>query len=70
MCDNRRNFKGRRYDNEERLDDYKTANKEVKKAIKRAREMWIKEQRLEIEGNLPKNSRKAFETVKKLSEAP
>ena len=70
MCDNRRKCKGRRYDNEERLEDYITANKEIKKLSNMAREIWIKEQCLEMERNLTKNSRKGFETVQKLSEAP
>ena len=61
-CENRKECKRKRYDNTDEYNKYREANRDVKKSIREAREKWINGQCLEIEENLTKNSKKAFNT--------
>eukprot|EP00794_Sanderia_malayensis_P014457 gene14457-biopygen11562 len=67
-CEARSALKGRRFDSPADLDAYREANKKVKKEVKKAREEQITEQCNIIDGNMTRNPKVAFETVKKLTE--
>lgn len=56
------------FDSEEKLENYRTANKDTKKEIVTARNGWIQHQTIDIERNLAtNNTRKAFKLVKTLT---
>ena len=67
LCDERRDLKKRRYE-EEGAKEYRKANKRVQKALKKAKEDWIDNQCKEIYACLNKsNSKKAYQLVKDLT---
>jgi hypothetical protein len=69
LCDKRRELKKKKNDTVG-AEQYKIANKEVKKCMKKAKEDWIEEQCKDIETNLKKNnSKKAYQLVKDLTSA-
>ena len=55
LCDERRDLKKRRYE-EEGAKEYRKANKRVQKALKKAKEDWIDNQCKEIYACLNKNN--------------
>ena len=55
LCDERRDLKKRRYE-EEGAKEYRKANKRVQKALKKAKEDWIDNQCKEIDACLNKNN--------------
>ena len=68
LCDKRRELKEKKSKDPSARKDYSKANKEVKKAMTKAKESWIAEQCDEIEQNLKiNNTKKAYETVKNLT---
>ena len=67
LCDKRRELKKSKFETEG-AKQYRAANQEVKKSMKKAKETWIEEQCKGIEGNLQKNnSKKAYQLVKDLT---
>ena len=66
LCDDRRNLKKRRYEEEE-AKKYRNANKRVQNALKKAKEDWIDTQCKEIGVCLKKNSKEAYQPVKDLT---
>jgi hypothetical protein len=68
LCDKRRELKKKKNNNAIWAAQYKTANKEVKKSMKKAKEIWIEEQCKDIEDNLKRNNSKAaYQLVKDLT---
>ena len=68
QCDKRRKLKGDRFKNETKLDEYRKANRNTRKAIRSAKNQWVEEQVNELEKNMEKNnSRKAYDIIKKLT---
>ena len=66
--DERRKLKGKRKQSDEEMEKYKEENKAVKKEIRNAKEKWINEECEIIENHLRRNPKKAYETVKNLTE--
>ena len=66
-CDKRRELK-KKYDTDDGEKQYKAANQEVKKSMKKAKENWIEKQCQDIKNSLKgNNSRKAYQLVKDLT---
>ena len=67
-CDKRRELKKKKYDTDDGEKQYKAANQEVKKSMKKAKENWIETQCQDIKNSLKgNNSRKAYQLVKDLT---
>ena len=67
MCDKRRELKKKKGDTEGR-ERYKKVNTAIRNIMKKAKEKWIKKQRVTIENNLKNNNSKmACQTVKELT---
>ena len=67
LCDERKDLKKRRYEEEE-AEDYRKANKRFQMALRKVKEDWIDTQCKEIGACLNKNnSKKAFQMVKVLA---
>ena len=68
LCDKRREFKKKKGTNPQSTEDYRSINKEIRTKMKSAKEEWITEQCNNIDISLKDgNSKKAFETLKKLT---
>ena len=68
MCDKRRELKKKKKKDAEGLRQYRAANQEIKKGMKKAKMNWIEEQCQEIEDSLKKNtSKKTYQLVKDLT---
>lgn len=71
LCDERRARKADRFKDEAAANLYRESCRTVKKAVKAAKELWIQEQCKDIEDSLKfNNSKKAFETVRKITTKP
>ena len=67
LCDERRDLKKRRYE-EEGAEEYRKGNKRVQKALKKAKEDWLDTRSKEIDACLYKNnSKKAYQLVKDIT---
>ena len=67
LCDKRRELKKKNKD-AEGLRQYRAANQEIKKGMKKAKMNWIEEQCQDIEDNMKKNnSKKTYQLVKDLT---
>ncbi|XP_042878322.1 craniofacial development protein 2-like [Penaeus japonicus] len=67
-CEERRELKKNRFTNNESLGQYRKANKEVKRAIIKAKDNWVEKQAEDIEQSLAvNNSRKAYSVIKSLT---
>ena len=67
-CDERRKLKAKRFDGEQHKIEYRNANRKVKTEIAKAKDTWVEEQAKDMENCIKKhNTRKAFQTVKKLT---
>ena len=67
LCDEKRDSKKRWYE-EEGAEDYRKANKNIQKALKKAKEVWIDTQSKESDTCLNKsNSKKAYQLVKDIT---
>ena len=69
LCDKRRELKKKKNKNDtEGTTEYRTVNRQIKKGMKKAKEDWIGEQRVNIEDSLKKNnSKRAYHLVKDLT---
>ena len=68
LCDKRRDLKSKKKSCLEAKKEYSHINKRVKKEMNSAKEKWIEEQCLDIEGSLAtNNTKKAYDTVKALT---
>jgi hypothetical protein len=68
LCDKRREKKPKRFDGDIQAQDYKQANNEVRRALRKSKEDWINKQCQTIENNLNHNKiKEAFATVKRLT---
>ena len=66
LCDKRRELRNRRFE-PEGSEKYKEVTNNIKRCMKKAKENWIGEQCSEIEENLRKNSKRAYQLVKDLT---
>ena len=67
-CDDRRNKKRERFSSNHKLEEYRLANKNVKKVTKEAKEGWFHQQCIEIENGIQTNNTKtAFGIIKSLT---
>ena len=67
LCDKRRELKKKKKD-AEGVRQYRAANQEIKKGMKKAKMNWIEEQCQDIEDNMKKNnSKKTYQLVKDLT---
>ena len=66
MCDKRRELKNKKHDAQGRS-QYRDINNKIRKAIKQAKENWIEDQCEEIDINLTKNTKRAYQIVKDLT---
>ena len=67
MCDKRRELRKKQFE-PEGSEKYKEVNNNIKRCIKKAKEIWIGEQCSEIEENLRKNnSKRAYQLMKDLT---
>jgi hypothetical protein len=67
-CDLRREKKKKKDLGDEELEEYRKANREVRKMLNAARDKWIQDQTQEIDNSLARqNTKKAYDAVKKLS---
>ena len=68
LCDTRRELKKKKGTNHQFKEEYRTVDKEIRSKMKGAKEDWITEQCDNIDSSLKDgNSKKAFETLKKLT---
>ncbi|XP_063595249.1 uncharacterized protein LOC134772112 [Penaeus indicus] len=67
-CEETRERKKNRFTNNENLDQYRKLNKEVERAIIKAKDEWVEKQAEDIEQSLAvNNSRKAYNVIKSLT---
>ena len=67
-CDERRKKKSERFDNSQKLEDYRQSNREVKRSVKAAKEDWLQQECEKIEiGIKTNNTKHAFQTLKSIT---
>ena len=68
LCDKRRELKKKKNKDAEGLRQYRAANQEIKKGMKKAKMNWIEEQCQELEDSLKKNNSKiTYQLVKDMT---
>eukprot|EP00794_Sanderia_malayensis_P019588 gene19588-biopygen14544 len=68
-CDRRRELKSKSNESEEKMEEYRKANKEVRRQLRKAKEEWVEEQARLVESNFEmNNTRKVFKTIQNLAE--
>eukprot|EP00795_Rhopilema_esculentum_P013000 gene13000-3768_t len=68
-CDRRRELRRKKNEGKEQLEEYREANKTVRRLLRKAKEEWAEEQANLVESSFESNNaRKVFKTIKNLTE--